>query len=121
MYHEVDRCVKTDPAFTLFFVLATGINTLKLSGTEGVGFAIPIDMAWQVSYVRVVLVVTSRVLPRKVVGSLAAWVGCSVTFSVLLFLSLLLKLCLRAITCVRSLACCGYFSCFAETLSRSAI
>ncbi|CAM9201211.1 unnamed protein product, partial [Hapterophycus canaliculatus] len=26
-----------------------GINTLKLSGTEGVGFAIPIDMAWQAS------------------------------------------------------------------------
>ncbi|CAM9477672.1 unnamed protein product, partial [Scytosiphon promiscuus] len=25
-----------------------GINTLKLSGTEGLGFAIPIDMAWQV-------------------------------------------------------------------------
>ncbi|CAM9343562.1 unnamed protein product [Pylaiella littoralis] len=25
-----------------------GINTLKLSGTDGVGFAIPIDMAWQV-------------------------------------------------------------------------
>lgn len=25
-----------------------GINTLKLSNTEGVGFAIPIDTAWQV-------------------------------------------------------------------------
>ena len=29
-------------------LIPSGINTLKLSDTEGVGFAIPIDTAWQV-------------------------------------------------------------------------